>query len=64
MKYAIEIKCTNETDGWKRYRVYDSKWSATFHSFKERLIANLLLWVQDVKWRVEDRIVEIKDDES
>lgn len=64
MKYAVEIKRTNEADNWRRYKVYDSKLSATFHSFKERLIANILLWAQDVKWRIDYRIVEIKDNES
>ena len=44
--------------------MYGSKPSAVLHSFKERLIANILLLVQGINWRIEDRIVALKDDDD
>lgn len=63
MKYAVEIKRTNEVDNWRRYMVYDSKLSAILHSFKDNLIARFCLWAQNVKWRIDYRIVEVKEGE-
>lgn len=43
--------------------VYDSKLSVILHSFKDNLIARFCLWAQNVKWRIDYRIVEVKDGE-
>lgn len=63
MKYAVEIRRTNEADNWRRYMIYDSKLSAILHSFKDKLFANFSLFIQNAKHRIEYRIVEIKDGE-
>lgn len=63
MKFAVEIKGSNETDNWRRYKIYDSKLSAVLHSFKDRLFANFCLWAQGRKWHIDCRIVEIKEGE-
>jgi len=61
MKYQIELKRIKEKD-WRHYKVYDYYIVALFTSFIGRHWTNFNLLVKGMNYRIETRIMELKDD--
>jgi len=61
MKYQIELKRIGEKD-WRQYKIYDYYVVALFNSFIGRLWTNFNLLVKGMNYRIETRIMELKDD--